>query len=542
MSNVLNLNPSRALTANITAAAGATATFYYSGTTTLATVYADVAATIAHPNPLSADASGVFAQVFVPKGQNIKAVIRTSAGVTLYTLDPVTASDASSFTVGGGIEFDDAAAVAADANLTYSAGDYQVAAGQIIRTRKEGFAYTVAASGATDHNLTTAGGVKLYRVTTRVQVRPGESITVSGNGDDGTPLVLKSGEMYYNGTSDVPRVPITGLFNIQDENGVIHLAIWPDKDGDGDYDFDILTVGNGYYGATSSIQFRFGDNGDFDGTSFGERGRLRFGTTGNAAGAGTTNVNFVQSGVDFAGTQFNDFGIGPYGSSSWWTLWQASTGNMGVGISSPRARLHVQSGASDVAVVQSSANTARLGFRGSAQSDDTTAMIGIDSVGRLVGRGGAVDIYKLGATGMQAGADNTLTCGTSAFRWSTVFAGTGTINTSDEREKQDIGEIPDDWLDAWADVQWCRYRWKDAVAEKGDGARWHTGLIAQRVRDAFAARGLDALEIGVLCYDEWTDEETGEARNRYGVRYDEAFALEAALMRRRMDRLERAHA
>ncbi|MFN3319927.1 MAG: hypothetical protein ACK43M_14355 [Allorhizobium sp.] len=36
------------------------------------------------------------------------------------------------------------------------------ATGQIVRTRREGYVYTVAASGASDHDVTTAGSVKLY--------------------------------------------------------------------------------------------------------------------------------------------------------------------------------------------------------------------------------------------------------------------------------------------------------------------------------------------------------------------------------------------
>jgi len=52
----------------------------------------------------------------------------------------------------------DVAALLADTALTYS----NVTAGDIIRTRAEGFSYRVAASGASDHHVTTAGGVKLY--------------------------------------------------------------------------------------------------------------------------------------------------------------------------------------------------------------------------------------------------------------------------------------------------------------------------------------------------------------------------------------------
>ena len=58
---------------------------------------------------------------------------------------------------------DDVSALLADTTLTYTAGQPgAVVAGDIVRTRAEGFAYEVAASGAADQHVTTAGGVKLY--------------------------------------------------------------------------------------------------------------------------------------------------------------------------------------------------------------------------------------------------------------------------------------------------------------------------------------------------------------------------------------------
>ena len=178
-------------------------------------------------------------------------------------------------------------------------------------------------------------------------------------------------------------------------------------------------------------------------------------------------------------------------------------------------------------------------------------------------------------TVLAPGADNAFQLGWSARRWSVVYSATGSINTSDARYKQDITPIPDEWLDAWGDVDWKRYKFIDAVQAKGDNARWHLGLVAQAVRDAFAARGLDAQAIGLLCYDEWDEQtepvyetveipevlddggnvleparteqqDTGETRvtreagDRWGLRYDECFALEAAYQRRRMDRIEAA--
>lgn len=124
--------------------------------------------------------------------------------------------------------------------------------------------------------------------------------------------------------------------------------------------------------------------------------------------------------------------------------------------------------------------------------------------------------------------DNVRTLGSASTRWSTVYAGTGTINTSDERAKQDIGSVPDEWLDAWGSVQWSRYRWKEAVAAKGDAARWHTGLIAQAVEKAFADVGLDAFEIGLLCLDPVTEIVTETIEEQRPVMEDaeEAYEIE----------------
>ncbi len=156
---------------------------------------------------------------------------------------------------------------------------------------------------------------------------------------------------------------------------------------------------------------------------------------------------------------------------------------------------------------------------------------------------GLSERFRITGAVARPASDNAMSLGEASYRFSEVFAGTGSINTSDERVKHEIGVIPDAWLDAWGDVEWCRYKFVD-------GNRWHIGLIAQRVRDAFAARGLDATEIGLLCYDAWDDysepeigedgEPTGEdvlmrpAGDRWGLRYEECLAMEAAWVRREL--------
>ncbi len=147
------------------------------------------------------------------------------------------------------------------------------------------------------------------------------------------------------------------------------------------------------------------------------------------------------------------------------------------------------------------------------------------------------------ANTIRPGSDNAQSAGTSGSRYTQLFAATATISTSDEREKQNIASIPDEVLDIWRTIEWQKFRFKDAVAEKGEDARIHVGLIAQRIMDAFGAAGYDPMAWGLLCYDEWFEEDadgnpTDVLRYRYGVRYEEALALESALLRRTQERLE----
>ncbi|AND75138.1 hypothetical protein pf16_215 [Pseudomonas phage pf16] len=155
----------------------------------------------------------------------------------------------------------------------------------------------------------------------------------------------------------------------------------------------------------------------------------------------------------------------------------------------------------------------------------------------------SADAYRFAASVFYPTVDNAKTLGGSSFRWSTIYAGTSTINTSDETAKQQIKPIDDACLRAWANVEYVQYKFNDAVEAKGDGARWHFGLIAQRVKKAFEDEGLNAFDYGLLCYDEWDEqpEEVDEEGNiiqaylaagsRYGIRYEEALALECAYLR-----------
>ena len=100
--------------------------------------------------------------------------------------------------------------------------------------------------------------------------------------------------------------------------------------------------------------------------------------------------------------------------------------------------------------------------------------------------------------------------------------------------KCDVAAVGDDLLDAWGAVTWRQFRFADAVADKGAGARWHIGLVAQQVRDVIDARlgAGAAVRLGLLCHDVWDE------GDRWGLRYEECLALEAAWQRRRIERIE----
>lgn len=166
----------------------------------------------------------------------------------------------------------------------------------------------------------------------------------------------------------------------------------------------------------------------------------------------------------------------------------------------------------------------------------------------------AATVMAWGAAYVRPGVNNAQTCGTSTFSWSGGYTQTAFQITSDRNAKMDEEAIPDAVLDAWGDVQYVSYKLKASVAEKGSKARRHIGVIAQDIKAAFEAHGVDPFEYGILCYDDTPATEAvydtledgtqvllqaaQEAHSGYTVRYEEVLCLEAAYMRRELSRLK----
>lgn len=144
-------------------------------------------------------------------------------------------------------------------------------------------------------------------------------------------------------------------------------------------------------------------------------------------------------------------------------------------------------------------------------------------------RAGALPAFEINANGywVRPRSDNTWSLGSAGLRWSVVYAATGTINTSDARQKQQVRELSDAERAVAVRLKSLvrAFKFNDAVEKKGDDARIHVGVIAQEVMAAFQAEGLDPMHYGIVCYDEWNAENDRPAGNRYGVRYEELLAF-----------------
>ena len=131
-----------------------------------------------------------------------------------------------------------------------------------------------------------------------------------------------------------------------------------------------------------------------------------------------------------------------------------------------------------------------------------------------------------------------------------TWDGTACQLVSDARLKQQIAEIDDKLLDAWEDVNLVQFKYNDAVKEKSDNARLHTGYVVQQIDEACKSHGVDVSKYGLYCHEEYAEETEEveveqadgtktkekkvirEASEHYSLRYTEALIVECAYLRK----------
>jgi len=309
-------------------------------------------------------------------------------------------------------------------------------------------------------------------------------------------------------------------------------------------------------------------------------------TTENASVSwNDANGNLMGRIVGYRGANGNDGNLRFYTSNTpTLAMTITSGGNVGIGTTSPFSRLHVQNSnvnegtialGSNIypSLIYSSASSGefrldnrtsfggfitfypngqgttlgseamRITSGGQIQIGGTTNTF-IDFSGttcRFYG-GGSTNTFALGAANAiyyQGDAnqfypttDNARNLGTAGFRYTTVYATTATINTSDINEKLQIEDLTELEKNVAIKLKGLikKFKFKDAVILKGDNARIHIGVIAQEVEKAFKEEGLNANEYGLFCSDTWyeldgvtVDKDTEGAieKTRLGIRYEE---------------------
>jgi len=133
--------------------------------------------------------------------------------------------------------------------------------------------------------------------------------------------------------------------------------------------------------------------------------------------------------------------------------------------------------------------------------------------------------------------DNVHDLGSSSLRWKDVYATNATIQTSDRNQKEQIEELSEQEKTVAVECKSLirKFKWKDAVLEKGTDARFHFGVVAQDLEKAFSDGGLDARAYGIFIEAKWWEDSEGNRvsediegaieKSMLGVRYDELLAF-----------------
>ncbi|HSK13539.1 MAG TPA: tail fiber domain-containing protein, partial [Phnomibacter sp.] len=154
-------------------------------------------------------------------------------------------------------------------------------------------------------------------------------------------------------------------------------------------------------------------------------------------------------------------------------------GRVGIGLTNPGAPLEVSNENAMIRITNPTGGTTGIEFLRSGGGDDWRLHNtgGLITLSRSTNDLGSVtDHYVFTQSAFRPAVDNTQTVGQGNFRWVSVHATNGTIQTSDARLKENIQPL-DYGLHTVAQLRPVSYRWKDHPA--GDA---HLGFLAQEVQ------------------------------------------------------------
>lgn len=242
--------------------------------------------------------------------------------------------------------------------------------------------------------------------------------------------------------------------------------------------------------------------------------------------------------------------------------------SLGVAGSAPHIAFANLAGGADAKIWDQQANTTQYEFR--LLSDTALAATNWLAVTRSGMTPSAASFNCV----VRPVTDNAVTLGGASNRWSVVYAGTGSINTSDAREKTKVASLTERELAAAKQLskEIGAFKFLTSVDAKGDDARIHIGMTVQRAIEVMLEHDLDPFAYAFICYDEWEAEDhpaqyvteerntgffdtsgkaitetittevkpayTTPAGNRYGFRVDQLNLFIASGLAARLDDLE----
>jgi hypothetical protein len=118
-----------------------------------------------------------------------------------------------------------------------------------------------------------------------------------------------------------------------------------------------------------------------------------------------------------------------------------------------------------------------------------------------------------------------ITLGTFSTPFQRLYSQQGVTTTSDMRQKVDIQTLSEAERQVATTCKGLlrKYKWKSDVEENGGDAKWHFGIMAQELEQAFSDNGLDASDYDVLTKEE--EEVDGVTETFYGVCYEQLLAF-----------------
>jgi hypothetical protein len=250
----------------------------------------------------------------------------------------------------------------------------------------------------------------------------------------------------------------------------------------------------------------------------------------NTVGATTTFAPTVDNAIDLGGTGatwktlalkgnmvWNGYSIpAPAGSTSTYLrndgIWVSPVISFASTSSSSGLALTASGSTGSVSVTLSGTPSAAVDLAGGTLTTSGYTLVSSNNLAVIQNSSG-YGVFVNGSSAFAPSLDNSFTLGGSTFRWTTVYATTGTINTSDATQKTPLQALTSAELRVATALakKVGTYKFLDAVAAKADGARIHVGLIAQQVVACFQEEGLDPFAYGMVCLD----------NGLYGLRYEE---------------------